>query len=346
MKKKYLIILISCIIVIGVGITLLLTNKKEETTIEIPSKEVKTKEQEIDLKILRYEEDVFNIDKNNVEKELLRLSKIYPFFIPAEQIQNPEAVRAFVGYLNDPIIQEIYKEVKTTFPDLDLFKQQFTQAYSRYLVLFPNDSVPTVITSVPGIQIQAPSVFQVDNHLHIHLDLYLGADNNLYKQCGFPLYISERMDKKFLLVDCFKKAIVYKHLPEKTLITLLDNIIYEGKKLYFTQVMLPDEPVENIIGYNAEKFQWAEQNYGKVWAYIVENNLLYSKEENVLRQYIEEAPFTNPFGNQSPGRFGQFLGWKIISAYMKNNPDITLEDLLKNADSHAILNNSKFKPTK
>lgn len=345
MKKRNLIIIICIIIIIAVGL-ILLPPKRENSTIEIPPKEIKEKEKEISLQILRYEEDIFNIDKNNVVDELLKLSQTYPNFLPADQIQNPNAIKAFMAYLNDPTVLELYKEVKNTFPNLDDFKQQFTQAYSRYLVLFPNDKIPTIVTSVPGLDTQWPSVFLYENDLNIYLDMYLGADNKIYKQSGIPLYISERMDKKFLLVDCFKKAIVYKQLPEKTLVTLLDRVIYEGKKLYFTQAMLPNEPLENIIGYNEEKFQWAEQNYGKVWAYIVENNLLYSKEENVIRQFAEEAPFTNPFGNNSPGRMGQYIGWKIVSAYMQNNSEVTLEEMMKNTDSQNILNNSKFKPTK
>lgn len=348
MKRKIISIIISILIISTIiALVFIFRPKTEVTTIKVPAKEVKQKQKELNVNILRYEQDVFHIDKTNAQEELNQLAKKYPFFIPIEQIQNPQAVQAFLAYLNDPIIQEINQNVAEKFPSLDTFTQQFVKAYSRYMVLFPKDTlIPTIITSVPGIDTQWPSVFLYENYLHIHLDLYLGANNKFYKQSGIPLYISERMDKKYLLVDCFKKAIVYKQLPENTLVTLLDHIIYEGKKLYFTQTMLPDEKAEIIMGYNSTKYQWAEDNYGKVWGYIVENNQLFSKNETIIRQYIGEAPFTNPFGNNAPGRLGQYLGWKIINAYMKNNPDITLDYMMQNIDAQDILNKSQFKPTK
>jgi hypothetical protein len=64
----------------------------------------------------------------------------------------------------------------------------------------------------------------------------------------------------------------------------------------------------------------------------------------VFRKYIDETPFSKPFGNQSPGRIGQFLGWKIVKAYMENNPDITLNQLMQETDLQMILNKSAFKP--
>ena len=63
-----------------------------------------------------------------------------------------------------------------------------------------------------------------------------------------------------------------------------------------------------------------------------------------MRCYIEETPFTKQFGNDSPGRLGIFLGWKLIQSYMKNNPEVTLPELMQISDYQKILNNSKFKP--
>jgi hypothetical protein len=76
----------------------------------------------------------------------------------------------------------------------------------------------------------------------------------------------------------------------------------------------------------------------------VEQQKLFSKDDDVVRIFIEESPFTKPFGNRSPGRMGQFLGWKIVKEYMKNNPEVTLEQLMQTKDLQIILNRSAFKP--
>ena len=176
--------------------------------------------------------------------------------------------------------------------------------------------------------------------------MYLGENNKHYQAFGVPKFISQRCDKKYMAIDCFKKAIVYRHLPEKARETLLDHMIYEGKKLYFTELMFPEKSEQDIIGYTDAKYGWAMTYQGNVWSYLVEKNLLFSKDNDPVLKMIEEAPFTKPFTNESPGRLGAFIGWKIIQHYMKNNPDVTLPQLLQNTDSRAILNAAKYQPNK
>jgi hypothetical protein len=81
-----------------------------------------------------------------------------------------------------------------------------------------------------------------------------------------------------------------------------------------------------------------------VWSYLIEKNELFGKGEALIRAYIEEAPFTKPFGNDSPGRIGTFLGWKLIQSYMTNNSEVTLPELMHETDYQKILNTAKFKP--
>jgi hypothetical protein len=189
-----------------------------------------------------------------------------------------------------------------------------------------------------------PSVYIYDNILYINMDMYLGADKYFYNAIGIPSYISERYDSFYLPIDIFKKAIVYKHLEKRQRTTLFEVMITEGKKLYFTEMMFPNIDERFIIGYSEEKYKWASNYLGNVWGYLIERNELFGKGETLIRCYIEEAPFTKTFGNESPGRIGTFLGWKLIQSYMKNNPDITLSEIMQDSDYQKILNYSKFKP--
>ena len=77
---------------------------------------------------------------------------------------------------------------------------------------------------------------------------------------------------------------------------------------------------------------------------LIEKNQIFSKSDDVVRNMIEESPFTKPFGNVSPGRMGQFIGWKIVKEFMKNNPEVTLEQLMKMENAQNILDRSTFKP--
>ena len=62
------------------------------------------------------------------------------------------------------------------------------------------------------------------------------------------------------------------------------------------------------------------------------------------KHYVEERPSIPEIGNKCPGRIGQWLGWKIVKAYMKNNPDVSLADLMAEKDAKKIFDHSRFKP--
>ena len=169
-------------------------------------------------------------------------------------------------------------------------------------------------------------------------------DYKYYASAGMSKFISARCERKYIPTDCFTKVMAYKHLPDKTLVSVLDNMLDEGKKLYFTQTMFPNTAPQDIIGYSAEKYAWAEKNEGAVWQYLMEKNMIYSKDEDAIRMMVGETPFTRVFGNDSPGRLGAFIGWRIIQNYMKQHPEISLGEMMLKTDSQKILSESLYKP--
>jgi hypothetical protein len=318
-------------------------NKRAKNNISIV--ELREAKKQFQLRILRYEKDLFSLDMNHLSKEIERLSKRYPTWLIEPGIwDNPEMLEQLKSYLQDTVIIALYQEVEKTV-DFELFLKELETAFGYYKVFYPDDSIPEIITIIPGLDIEMPSLYMVDDILFINIDMYLGADYQYYKDIGMPTYISERCAPEYLPVDIFKKAMVYKHLAKAPRTSLLEAMITEGKKLYFTEMMFPRLHERYIMGYSEEKYEWANTYIGNVWSYIIEKNELFGKGEALLRCYIEESPFTKPFGNDSPGRVGIFLGWKLIQSYMFNHPEITLSELMEETDYQKILNTAKFKPS-
>ena len=310
----------------------------------ITNSELQESKQQINISVLRYDRDLFALDLNNLPKEVERLSKQYPpFLIEPGVWNNPEQLERLKAYLQDTVIIALYKAAEKTVKMDNIIKELET-AFGYYKVFYPNDSIPEIITLLPGLDLTMPSVYFYDNFLCINVDMYLGKESHYYSAVGLPLYIAERCDPVYLSVDIFKKAIVDQHLNEEHGNTIIENMIFEGKKLYFTEMMLPDMPERYIIGYPEEKFDWANQYVGNIWNYMIEKNELFGKGDALMRCYIEESPFTKQFGNDSPGRLGIFLGWKLVQSYMANNPEVTLPELMQTSDYQKILDNSKFKP--
>jgi hypothetical protein len=187
-------------------------------------------------------------------------------------------------------------------------------------------------------------IWIMDSIMVVAIDLYLGSDFPLYAKLGLPYYKVMWMQPQSLPVDVMKAMYFDKVAPAYRPQTLLDRMVDAGKLLVFLDAMFPELPDELKISYTSPQLEWAKQNEEHVWAFLVSNNLLYSKDYQTQTKLIQDGPFTTGFGNESPSRLGVFIGWEIVVAYLKNNPDVTLEEVLKMTDSQKLLQNSGYKP--
>jgi len=342
-QSRYFWILLVIIIIIS-AFFIVIKVKNNIPKNNITKTELKAVKEDVNIRFLRYEKDLFSLDLNKLPQEVEKLSKIYPpTLIEPDIWKDSERMEGLRAYLQDTVIINLYKTSEKVI-DFDIIEKELHTAFSYYKVLYPNDLIPDIITMIPGLVLSLPSTYIYDDFLYVNVDMYLGANNPYYEKVGLPLYISERCEPVYIPVDIFKKAIVYKHLPYTQSATLLESMIIEGKKLYFTEMMFPVINERYIIGYSEEKYSWAKDYLGNIWSYMIEKNELFGKGEALIRCYIEESPFTKTFGNSSPGRLGAFVGWKLVQSYMKNNPEVTLPELMQEVDYQKILNNSKFKP--
>lgn len=345
MKRNIVIIL--CISLILCIVTTGCKKKSKPVDVakpELTEEQVKTAKS-IDINMLRYEQDLFNIDQKNMAAEFAKMYGKYPDNIIANGAwNNQEMLQSIKGFINDPVIQDIYKETEAQYADMTWFTKEISPALTLYLTHFPGEQVPDFCTLVSGIDFQMPQVFGYQNTIFICLDMYLGKDCKLYGQAGMPNYIAARCDKKYMATDCFSKALVYKHLPDKTLVTVLDNMVDAGKKMLFTQTMFPTVDPQDILGYTKSQYKWALSHESAIWHRMVEKNMVYDKSEDMARRLIDETPFTRDFGNDSPGRLGVFIGFQIVQSYMKSHPGTTLKDLMNMTDSQKLLKESGYKP--
>jgi uncharacterized protein YjaZ len=128
---------------------------------------------------------------------------------------------------------------------------------------------------------------------------------------------------------------------------LLSQMIYEGKKLYLKDLLLPEISDAEKIGYTPEQIIWCQENESYMWRHFMQEQLLYSTDSKLTSRFINTAPFSKFYleiDNESPGRVGTWVGWQIVRSYMNNN-DVNLQQLLQ-MDPIEIFQNSKYKPKK
>ncbi len=235
-------------------------------------------------------------------------------------------------------------EVNKTFKNIEFFERDVNHLFKHIKYLFPFAKIPRVITLTNNVDYQIKTVYS-DSLLLISLDTFLGSENHLYD--GIPSYIRKELDPKYITVQIADKfgAFIIPPVEDRT---FLARMIYEGKKLYLHDLLLPHVPVEDRIVYTKEEFNWALENEKYVWQYFIEKQVLYQTQLEWVQRFIEPAPFSKFYlqlDNETPGRIGSWLGWQIVNSYMTQFPETTIDELLK-ISSQKLFNLSKYKPNR
>jgi len=125
---------------------------------------------------------------------------------------------------------------------------------------------------------------------------------------------------------------------------LIAIMIYRGRLLYFTSAMLPDQPDSLKCGFTQENLDYFSSSEKSMWAYLVENKLLFNTDKFTIDKLILEGPFTKDFGRGSPARAAVWIGYRIVQSYMARNSKITLPELMEENNYLKILNQSAYNP--
>ena len=154
------------------------------------------------------------------------------------------------------------------------------------------------------------------------------------------------MRKENLAMDAMRGWVQSEWEQDPSQSDLLSQMIYKGKILYLLHNFMPEAPDSILTGYTGSQVKWCESNEKQTWSFFIDQNLLFSNDPQQIAKLIQDGPSTNGFPAGSPGAIGQWIGWKIIDAYMKKNSSITLNQLMMNNDYRKIFNESKYKPLK
>jgi len=229
------------------------------------------------------------------------------------------------------------------YPDLNKIETTLSDAFSRYHYFFPDNSIPQVYTYVSDMYYEQPVRIK-DTVMVVALDVYLGKDFSLYPHLGLPHYKIRCMAPENVATDILKAMYFNEVWTNPKQKTLLDRMIAGGKLLYYLDAVLPNTPDTIKLCYPERKLKWAEDNEKQVWAFIVQNELLYATDFKTQSNLIQDGPFTTGFSSESPSRLGVFIGWKVIRAYMNEYPETSLKELMNLNDAQLILQKSGYKP--
>ena len=307
----------------------------------------------VSIPVIRFDQDFFRIDTNDIPGGLRQLQQKHPdFYIDfMQQIlgvsgadtnqQTLVVTREFIrGYA--PIQQMLDKKYKNT----NSFQQELEQAFRYVKHYFPDYKTSNAILFTGPFD--APGVANTNAGFAFGLQQYAGNDFAEYQapvfQEMFPIYISRRFSPEYMVTNCMK-SVAEEIFPDRSAgKPLIEQMIEKGKQWYVLDKFLPDTPDSLKTGYTQQQLDWCKANEGGIWSHIVKNENLHSLSPATLQVYIGEAPFTQGMPQEySPGNLGQWIGWQIVKKFVSKNEGLSITEIMRTAPS-VIVEQAKYKP--
>ncbi len=301
------------------------------------------------VKIDRFDRDFFAINPDSLYMDLLPLEAKYGNFLSLYTYKmvglgSPNQ-KQFGGmmqrFVNDYVVSKGYADVQRVFPNLDEQEKQLSSAFSKYRETFPQKTIPRVISFIAGFN---QSIVITDSVLAIGLDKYLGRDNRIYSELSFPRYLVYNYEPNRIPSDAIRGWTTGEFPFSDSVNNLISRVVYEGTIIYLAAQLLPEVADSIVLGLTPQQMNWCQNNEKSMWTAMMEKKMLFSTDHLLISRLVKEAPFTNEFSPESPGRAAVWLGYRIVSSYMNQNPSTTLSKLMSRRDYEEIFRQAKYRP--
>ena len=297
----------------------------------------------------RFDQALFALDTANIEAGLKDLAAKYPDFLPfflteiAHDETNPNELpqEAITGFVTAPQVRRLNDSCQAVYRDLAWLQRDLEQMMRYYRYYFPQRPIPRFVGAVTEFIGDAYAVN--DTLVMIGLDMFLGENFSGYDPQYFPQYLRRQFQKDYMttkIAMAISSNIAGPPPGEK----ILDYMIHNGKILWLMDRLLPAVPDSIKMGYTSEQMEGCYANEQEVWARLLDMNALYQPLNNKNQKIVMPSPSADNVFQEAPGEIGNWVGWQIVEAYMRRNPDLSPEEMLNFKDSQQFLEKAKYKP--
>ena len=300
------------------------------------------------IKIERFDKAFWSLDTTQMAQEFARLSSQYPDITPiytekVVRFGHPDSTithNTYKLFRANKEVGELYEDALSIYANMSDIEKDLTEAFRHAKYFLPQIPTPRVYCHVSGLN---QSLIVGEEFISLSIDNYLGEEYPLYEKIGIYKYQRPNMRREKVASD-YITAWISSEFSNSISDNLLSDMIRYGKILYTVSMLMPETEEHIIMGYSKEQWKWVKNNESKMWNSLIASKDIYTTGMMIKNQYIGDGPFTKPFTQESPGRAGTWLGWQIVKSYMRNNPEISIQQLLQQPDAQVILNNSNYRP--
>ncbi len=304
---------------------------------------------EVSFKLIPFYEELFEIPPDSVEVYLGELKQKYGQYLEAYSVgilgigspddpEYPQQLGRFLAYQPN---KEVLDTCRRVFADTDAMEAELTSAFRFYHYYFPDKKVPDVYLHLSGFN---QSVAIDSEWVSVSVEKYLGSQNPFYGWLDIPLYLRQRMTPQRVVPDVVQAMGMTEFPFNDSIDDLISHMIYQGQILEFVRHLIPGLSEPLLFGYTPDEYNWCERNEARMWQSMVEKKHLFSTDPMLVRKYVGEAPFSALFGQDSPGRAGRYIGYKLLESWLDRHPQKTIVDLMSLPDPHKILAEAGYRP--
>jgi hypothetical protein len=307
------------------------TDKKEE---------VKTDGPELTLISENLDEELFNCKSaGEVQGFLNRHHSLSEFYFAGSSVDSAQLAGHLFNISQNPDFQTFRKQLDSLIGDRhEIILKPLSNAFRQIKHHYPNFKTPKIQFIVTGFT--GNDLYISDSLIVIGLD-YFGGPHAQYRPNVFD-YQLRRYQKEYIVPSIvFFESNRFNRMASDP--SLLADMIGYGKGYEFVKQIMPEAPDSLILGYSEDNLKRTYNSQQDIWSYFIASKLLYEKSDLVKRKFIDERPFTSEIGAKVPGAIARWVGWRVVSRFMRENPDITLTQLMDIDNAPRILQESGYK---
>lgn len=280
------------------------------------------------VELIRFDQAFFGIDTTNIGVEIQKLKQSYPEFTQGFLgsvlgIQDSMMELATVrGYLNYPDARYTYDTVQKVYKDFTKIQKELNELATYYQYYFP-EAVPlkkafTYLSEYHGDRL---AVLE-SGFVGLPLDMALGAGYPPYTYLKIPMYDQRTCNAEHLVAkaaDAIAQNLIPMYCKMKGSF-LIDMMLYHGKTMYLTDILLPTVADSLKFGFGTEQMEFCNGGELSLYEHLTKEELMYSNESRKINKYVTKGPF-NP-NLDLPNNMGAWLGYKMILSFVKHHRNL------------------------
>ena len=306
---------------------------------------------EVDLRVRRFDQDLRRAALDSTVDGARVLAQAYPLFFDSvftRVMGLPEGVAGYdsalvAAFRVQPPLRNLLDSVTAAFPERERapWTRDLEEAFRYARHYFPEAPTPEVVTYVSELSLG--NLTYGDTLLGIGLDFYLGAGFPGYSREVFPEYLQRSMNPEHIAsraVEAWLSSLLGPPPGQR----MIDQMTHNGKLLFLKSRLLPHVADTAVLVFSSAQLEWLRGNEAPMWTHYLDEDLLYETSTKRIGKHVGVSPNAPGMPPEAPGGGANWIGMKMVEAYLRRHPATTMRELIGLRDGQAILSKGRYRP--